>query len=211
MPQLRDSRGRFLASRKRKALSAVKRAAMGVKNLKLGISSDDVAAIRRAFNGVKVGVANRVLKGAIAKVSRRTAKVAKSEIRSVRSGLSKKSIGTKYRQYGRNGTFAYVIGMRKDFVAMVEGRPHKPYKIAHLIERGRAAVRPIRARLLANKAGRQVFGSQVAPVAPDPFMEPALLAAAADVRSTLVADVRAGVAREAAKYVARGKSIMRIR
>lgn len=190
-----------------------------------------------ALAGVKAGVANRVMKAAGRKQAAKAAKVAKAHLRGQRTGQLKRSIGAVYRAYRKSKVWVFVVGPRKGFRTQVAAVPksarnrlirvlgkqrgrtvsgrqvHRivgkyvdPVKYAHLVEGGRKAVSPVKAKVLAD--GAFVYGKRVWAVPPRPFMAPAG-AAVAGSGSEMVADVNAGIAREAAKYAAKGKSILR--
>lgn len=191
--------------------------------------------VANAIKGIKAGVANRVLKSAVGKVARKAQKTAKSRIKAKRLGLLSKAIGYLYRTYKKGTVWVYVIGPRKGFRQRVDAMPQRaqkklirllgkrkrrkltdaqvrilvaksvdPVKYAHLVEGGRKAVRPTRKKILSDRIN--TYGKRARAVAPSPFMKPAadqIRASGAEV----VADVKAGIEREAAKYAKRGKTI----
>lgn len=201
--------------------------------LKVGLSGG--AETAAAFAGVKTGVRNRVLKAACGKQARKAVKVAKAYLSRRRTGQLGRSIGSVYKSYRSGDVWLYVAGPRKGFKVRVSdltaagprvalkklGKRSRaglterqalrflqsyvdPAKYAHLVEGGRKAVRPVTKRVLAG--GGVVYGKSAFGVQPRPFMHPAA-AAVAGSKAEMVADVRAGIDREAAKYAAKGKTI----
>jgi hypothetical protein len=160
------------------------------------------------LNGIKTGVQNRVLKDAIGKLARRTAKRAKAGLRGGRTKALKRSVGTVYRSYKKAGRFAYVVGPRTGFKTKDQfGRTVDPAKYAHLVEGGRKEVRPTKKRVLAVKSANLVFGIRARAVPAAPFVGPAADDAAAAFPGVLRNEVPEGIRREAAKYAKKGKSI----
>lgn len=173
----------------------------------IGARVEGTSATVAALKGIKAGVANRVLRESLRALATITNKRAKNALRVRRSGLTGKSIGIVMRK-GKAGPVA-VVGPRKGFARPgPDGRPHDPVKTAHLVEGGRKEVRPKTKKVMANKAVPEaIYGKQADAVAAKPFMKPA-----ADYTRTvgpkrMAKLVKDGIAREAAKYKAKGKSI----
>jgi len=178
-----------------------------VNNRSLPVRVEGVSEVQQALDGVKTGVGNRVLRGTLRKVASRANKTAKAGAPR-RKGLLKRSIGVVYRRPKRKGgSFAYVVGPRKDITGTADGRKAVPAKYAHLVEHGRKAIRPKKSKLLANKAAGVVFGLTVKAVAGRPFMWPAADEARTAMATTIPADVRRGVKSEAKKYRRKGKTV----
>lgn len=169
----------------------------------------EVRAITAALAGVKAGVANRVVKAAVAKVARGAAKQAKKLAPVGDSGLLRKSIGVKFLARKRAGTWEYRVGPRRGFARKGGGRGRDPVRYAHLAEFGRKAVAPKKKKALAIRppAGGVVVRRKAGAAAGRPFITPTWRDVQTRGTARIAADVRAGVAREAAKYKARGKSI----
>mgnify|MGYP000007505271 CR=1 FL=1 len=95
--------------------------------------------------------------------------------------------------------------LSKTITKRFKGRKVDPVKYAHLVEGGRGMTVPKLKKALAD--GETVFGKRVRAVAPKPFMKPAAAYAMQAGAAEIAAGVKAGIAREAAKYAAKGKSI----
>ena len=176
--------------------------------IRVSVHVSGIADIAAAFKGVKEGVKNRVVKTAMRGLASRANKRAKAGVAKGPTGQLKRSIGIKYRSYRSKGIWVFLIGPRRGYRTIgKDGRPVNPIHYAHLVERGRAAIRPIKKTVLANRAAGVVFGRRVAPVAARPFMSPALqdmqLAAPGHLRS----QIPRLLAAEVARYAKRGKSI----
>lgn len=179
---------------------------MSTARMKLAVQGDD--AVKAALEGVKQGVVNRVVKGVLRKAASRVNKRAKAGLRGANVGNVRKAVGAKYKARPAKGVFFFVIGPRTGMKAMGRsGRMTDPAKVGHLIEGGRKAVQATNKRVLANRAQGVFFGRAVAAVQPAPFMAPAYDDLQRSAAAMLRSDVPAGIAREAAKYAAKGKSI----
>jgi len=99
-------------------------------------------ALQRKFDSMSVKVQKKISRQVIMKAGRRTAKAAKPKV-TIRSGTLKKSIGTRGRTY-KDDVMA-VVGPRQGFRTTVDGEPHDPAKIGHLVERGHGGPGPARA------------------------------------------------------------------
>ena len=95
--------------------------------------------------------------------------------------------------------------LSKTIVKRFKGRKVDPVKYAHLVEGGREIVSPKSKKALSD--GETVFGRRVRAVRAKPFMRPAAAYALQAGAAEIAAGVKAGIAREAAKYAAKGKSI----
>lgn len=166
-------------------------------------SRRDVAA---ALAGVKAGVQNRVVKAAVAKVARLAAKAVKKGAPASRTGALKRSIGTSYKSRPKAGQWTYKAGPRKGFTTTTtDGRKVNPVNYAHLVEGGRKEVRPKRKSALRIAAG--VVRKRAQAVAAKPFVAPVWRGVQGRGVAMIGRDIKAGIAREAAKYKAKGKSI----
>jgi hypothetical protein len=95
--------------------------------------------------------------------------------------------------------------LSKSVIRKFKGLFIDPTKYAHLVEKGRSAVSVKGKKVLSN--GEVTFGKSAKGVAARPFMRPASEAVKQSGPAEIAADVKAGIAREAAKYAAKGKSI----
>lgn len=186
----------------------------GRQAITLTVDKSTQRGVMRAIEGVKAGVANRVVKAALGKVARAAAKVAKARAPVGTTGQLKRSVGLSFKSQPKAGKWRYKVGPRRGYQATVAGRKVNTTRYAHLAEFGRKAVKPrkraaLRLRSLSDNGRALVFTRAVRAAAPRPFLTPAWRQVAAGGLSRLAADVRAGISREAAKYAARGKSIYR--
>ena len=94
-----------------------------------------------------------------------------------RTGQLRKSIGRKV-WVKKGGAVIYgLVGPRKGFRTLYQGKYIDPVKYAHLVEFGRREVvagvakgKPTGKKVLSSGKGGQIFGKKVRSVAPRPFM-----------------------------------------
>ena len=205
-------------------------------SMKMKVKVTGGPEIAAALRGVKAGVANRVLKAAVAKQARKATKVAKSKLKGKRSGQLAKSIGYIYRTYRKKLIWVYVIGPRTKLFRLTLDKLPEPAQrrmIRYLGKQRRRKLTTRQTRVLLRRVvdpakyahlvegGRKavrpknkrvlsdrsmVFGRSARAVAERPFMRPAAASIANSVNEVLV-DVKEGIMREAAKYAKKGKSI----
>lgn len=158
------------------------------------------------LDNVRDGIRNRILRQSLRKRGSVMSKRAKSLV-TRRSGLTAKSIGVVTRTK-KNGPIV-VVGPRKHFVSIVDGRRHAPHKIAHLIEGGRREVKVKSGRIMANDQAspKQVFGTKAKAVTARPFMAPVMAHEQSVGVNLLARDIERGIRNEIKKYKARGKTI----
>ncbi len=154
-----------------------------------------------SLQGLKRSVRNRILKKAITKAVQPITKDAKARAPR-RSGALRKSIYYKVVSYRRNGTVAGVIGPRKGFARVLDGKRIDPVYYAHLVELGRKGVSVKKVKVLSD--GTRFYGSTVAAVAPQRFLQQAWAAGSQRAAATFAAIVAEEIRKEAAK--ARTKS-----
>lgn len=129
----------------------------------------------RKFTEMPVRLQKKHGRRAIAKAARRIVKAAKEKCPK-RSGQLKKSLGFRPRTY-KTSVFA-VVGPRSGFRTEIGGKPHDPKKIAHLVELGHG-------------------GPHAAQ--PKPFLRPAFDQTVTSNLALIAAELRSGLAEEAAK------------
>lgn len=112
---------------------------------------------------------------AVAKAARRLVRAAKEKC-PTKSKQLKKSLGFKPRTY-RTGVFA-IVGPRSGFRKEINGKPHDPKKIAHLVELGHAGPHAAEAH---------------------PFLRPAFDQTVTSNTALIADEIRGGLAEEAAK------------
>lgn len=97
-------------------------------------------------------VRNKVIKAAIGKAARRSAKIIKRGTPKGPSGTLRKSVGTRYKSYRHGLTWVFAIGPRSGFRGTASHQPRRtgrdggplqfiPTYYGHLAERGRGPVR----------------------------------------------------------------------
>lgn len=92
----------------------------------------DVQLMRR-FKELPAKLQKKHGRRGVAKAARIVVKAAKANAPK-RSGQLKKSLGYRPKTY-KSGVFA-IVGPRKGFRININGKPHDPAKIAHLVEMG---------------------------------------------------------------------------
>lgn len=207
----------------RKLLGGTRRGVSGRFSVSVAVKGDP--AVAAAIEGVKVGVANAVLRPALRKAAQIGKQKAKRFLKPSKrptgrrrsgkrfapdrsTGTLKRSIGVVYRPYRKGQSFVFVIGPRMGMGAVAkDGRYLDPVQYAHLKEGGRKAVRPTNKKVMASSATGKIFGKKAAAVMPAPFMKPASEYIALVAPAILHRDVPAGIAKIAAKYRAKGKTI----
>lgn len=116
-------------------------------------------------------VRNQILRKALDKATQPMLKRAKQLAPRGPTGLLRKSLGRKIKTYRRSGVVVAILGPRKGFRKVVNGKPVDPVRYAHLVELGRGAVAVKKARILSS--GTKVFGRRVRPAPAKPFLKPA--------------------------------------
>lgn len=178
-------------------------------------------AVRAALEGIKAGVRNKVVKGGVGKVARMGAKQAKASIPKGPTGAYKAAIGVKYQSYRKAAVWVFVIGARKG-MARPNPRPFAkgyspatfdPVKYGHLVEGGRKSVGPVNARMLRfyprPKGLNLVFTRKpVAPVAGGHQIRKQRDWLQSQGGAIAVAETLRLFQAEAAKYAAKGKSVL---
>lgn len=179
--------------------------AKGKIEAKLTGLEDALAALR----GIKVGVANRLLKQELMKLGRKAARLAKAAAPRG-AGIVRRSVGAVAKKARHDYAALVVAGPRRDMGGtQPDGRYTDPAKVAHLIEGGRKRiVMQNGGKRLYDSVSGKFFGKAVRPVSAKPFMRPAGDAVVATGVADLKAGIEAGVAREAVKYARKGKTIV---
>jgi hypothetical protein len=176
--------------------------------LKIDLRGD--REVKAALDGVKEGVKNRVVKAAAAKQARKAARSAKQLAPRGPSGRLKASEGTKFKSYRDRAVWVYVVGARFGFAKVVNGRKYDPVYYAHLVEGGRRnTVRPKKGKALKLHSLGGLVRGKASPYPGSRFMERSWRSLSGSGLSEMKADILAGVAREAAKYASKGKTIYR--
>ncbi len=177
-------------------------------------------AVRAALEGIKQGVRNKVVKGGVGKAARIAAKQVKASIPKGPTGAYKAAVGVKYKSYRSAAVWVFVVGARKG-MARPNPRPFAkgyspaafdPVKYGHLVEGGRKAVAPARARMLRfyprPKGLNLVFTRRpVAPVAGGHQVRKQRDWLQSQGGAIAVAETLRLFSAEAAKYAAKGRSV----
>lgn len=153
---------------------------------------DGVEKAWRALDTLKQGVRNKIKRKALTKGSQIVTRAAKANAPK-ESGLLRKSLSYRIRAYRRSGLVVAYIGPRLGFKAVYKGRNRDPIYYAHILERGRGAVVPQKARLLSEGKPGRVFGRKVKAVPGTRFLERSFRSTKAQVEAAMLAELKAGV------------------
>lgn len=97
-------------------------------------------ALERKLKLLPQAIIKKELRKAVNKAATPIVKRAKQLV-TRRSGLLKKSIAKKVKTYS-SGKVVAIIGSRREVAGFVDGKPHRPAYIAHLVEEGHGGPRP---------------------------------------------------------------------
>ena len=140
--------------------------------VKMRIESHAIKSLVEKLAGLDRKVARKALKAGINDGTKAVLWDAKARTPR-RTGLLRKSLGRKVKSYRGGAVIVGVIGPRRGFRMVIDGKPVNPVKYAHLVEYGRREVVPKKKKVLADKVGKVIYGRKVRAVAPRPFMRPA--------------------------------------
>ncbi len=138
-----------------------------------------LAALQKKLAALPERVQRKVMRPAVNAAATPVVRSARSKARR-RTGLLKKAIGKKVVTNKKNQSVTAIIGVKKGVQSDVNGKPYKPSRIAHLVEKG-----------FINLAGEYVPGH--------PFIEPALTETQGQALSTMATKLGDGIEKEAAK------------
>ena|GEM_PF-7040298 len=143
------------------------------------VSSKAITHLAQKLGQIDRKAARKALRAAVNEASKDVLATAKSLV-PVRTGTLRKSLGRKVYTRRGGAVAIAVIGPRKGYRVVVNGRPVNPVNYAHLVEFGRREVvagtakgKPTGKKFLANKGAGQFFGKRVRSVPPRPFLRPA--------------------------------------
>jgi HK97 gp10 family phage protein len=146
--------------------------------------------LRRALAELRGATQRRIVGPAANKAMTPINRAAKRNAKSVGdTGLLAKSIGKIQRTYKRAGVVMTIIGARKGFRQVINGKPRDPSLYAHLVEYGTAP-----------------HGSHPG-AAPKPFLRPAFDANKAQAQRIFVRTVRERLDAAARKAAAKGRRL----
>lgn len=90
--------------------------------------------LARLLNGIGEKVARKALRSAVSAGATPVVKAAKQKA-AKRSGLLKRSLGKKVVANRHRQSATAIVGARKSVTGTVNGKPYKPSRIAHLVEK----------------------------------------------------------------------------
>ncbi len=180
---------------------------------------DGLDGLLARLDGLKRSKRTAVLRKATAKGAKVVLDAAKANLRAM--GLKRKdslllqSLGSKVVVTKKGGVYA-VVGPRTGFKRTKAGKVAtklgakfvavgiNPVRYAHLVERGRKAVVPVKAKalLMTDGDGNTFFARRAKAVAARPFLVPALERNRSKVRDVMAAEIGAGLTKLAAKGAA---------
>jgi hypothetical protein len=174
--------------------------------------------IKKALDGVRDAVRNKVLKDAIKGVGKNGSRKQKTLLKNKRTRQLHRSLGMKFQSYRRGTSFIVVLGPRRGFkIIGPGGRTVNPTQYAHLLERGRKSVRAKKTSLFGRR-GVMTFvitkgrgkgfrrSRQVRAFAGRPFMRPTLDYLKMVAPWIMRDIITRGVESQAAKWAAKGQS-----
>ena len=106
------------------------------KSSRIGLTGDK--ELEKALRSLGPKIAKKVLRQAVSAAATPVVKSAKANV-TERSGLLKKSLGKKVRVNKNRGTASARVGARSNVQGEFEGKPHVPWRVAHLVELGHIA------------------------------------------------------------------------
>lgn len=164
------------------------------------------------LDALKRGPRTAVLRKATAKGTKVVLDAAKANLRALgfkrKDSLLLQSLGSKVVVTKRGGVYA-VVGPRTGFKrtragkvrtklgAKFQARGVNPVRYAHLVEKGRKALVPVKAKvlLMLDADGNTFFARRAAAVQPRPFLVPALGQNRGRVRDVMAREIGAGLAK----------------
>jgi HK97 gp10 family phage protein len=158
---------------------------------KVSAKLEGIKELTDRLKKLKANVAKKITKRAVTAAAKIVNKSAKRNVRK-RTKLLSKSIGQKVKIYRNSGLVAAVIGPRRGFRKIIDGKPHNPVKYAHLVELGRKAVKVRKAKILTD--GRSFYGVKARAVAPAPFLKTALNSNRSAITEAMAQTIREGLA-----------------
>jgi len=118
------------------------------------------AELIRKFQKLPVKIQKKHGWNAMLKAGRRVARAAKKRVPK-KTGQLKKSLGVKRKLYRKSGTIVAIVGPRTGHRTTVNGKPHDPAKIAHLVEMGHSGPHPAGAKPFLRPAMDETAKSNV--------------------------------------------------
>jgi HK97 gp10 family phage protein len=115
----------------------------------------DIKPLLAELDNVDRKVRRHALKTGVTKASRIVAKAAKQTAPVGETGQLKRSIGQKVKVYSGRGVIVGIIGPRKGFRIVVDGKPVDPIHYARLVEFGHGGPAPAPARPFLRTAWTQ--------------------------------------------------------
>jgi HK97 gp10 family phage protein len=157
-------------------------------NMRVGEAA--LQQLRAKLDAIGKNAGTKAIRGGINELTKTVLAEAKANV-PVRTGQLRKSLGRKVKTYRESKIVVGIVGPRKGFRVIINGAAVNPSNYAHLVEFGRG---PVKAGQKKNRRGKvsdtgqsvlsskysavapaepQVFGPEVGPAAPRPFLRPA--------------------------------------
>lgn len=184
---------------------------MGVK-VRMKVGDAALKALQEKLEAIDTKASRKGMRSGINQVTKEVLGEAKVNVPE-RSGRLKKTLGRKVKSYRQSKIIAGIVGPRKGMLVTIDGVRVDPAKYAHLVEYGRG---PVEAGTKKNRrtgnqddTGRRilssqntavspqqpdVFGPEVGPVEPHPFLRPAYDAVRPRVNATLAKHLNQAIA-----------------
>lgn len=158
--------------------------------VRMRVGEDALQRLRAKLDAIGKNAGTRAIRAGVNELTKTVLAEAKANV-PVRTGQLRKSLGRKVKTYRQSKVVVGIVGPRKGFRVVINGVAVNPSNYAHLVEFGRAAVK---AGQKKNRRGKvtdtglsvlsskfsavspeepQVFGPEVGPAAPRPFLRPA--------------------------------------
>jgi HK97 gp10 family phage protein len=138
--------------------------------------------LERTFKTLGERVQRKLLRSAVSAAATPVVRSAKSKAKK-RSGLLSKSLGKKIVTNKSKGSVTAIIGARKEVQGEYKGKPYKPSRISHLVEKG-----------FINQHGEHI--------PPHPFLDPAATETQGQSLDIMQSKLASGIVAEAAKGAA---------
>lgn len=150
---------------------------------KAGLQLFGDKALKRTFERMGERVQRKLLRQAVSAAATPVNKAAKQNA-AKESGLLKKSLGRKLVTNKRRQSVTAIIGPRRNVVGEYKGKPRKPSRYSHMVEKG-----------FIDRSGKFV--------PPQPFLAPGMASTQRQAVGIMRDKLAAGVVKEAAKGRAR--------
>lgn len=158
--------------------------------VRMKVADAAIQSLRQKLDAIGKNAGTQAVRKGIEELTKTVLAEARANVPE-RSGQLRKALGRRVRTYRQSRVVVGIVGPRKGFRVLVNGVPIDPSNYAHLVEFGRAAVKAGSKKTRQGKqvdTGRavlssqstavppdqpDVFGPEVGPAAPRPFLRPA--------------------------------------